>query len=179
MTQGLSAVRLRPIASSDAARIHEWAADARACRYQPWGPNSRAQTDVFVAEAVDAWTVRPQQRWAWVAVDRSDLVVGNAEVNSRGHGRAEISYAVHVERWGRGVGSAIADQLTGWAFTNLPDLERLEATCDPRNTASAGVLRHVGMTYEGTLRHVRLTRGEWCDSQVFSVLKSERPTIAE
>ena len=166
-------MRLRPITLSDADRIHEWASQPEACRYQPWGPNSRAETETFVAEAVEAWDVRPQQRWAWVAVDTEELVVGNAEVDLRGHGRAEISYAVHVDLWGRGIGSAIGDQLTNWAFTHLSDLERLEATCDPRNTASASVLRHVGMTYEGTLRHVRLIRDGWRDSHVFSILRSE------
>jgi len=168
-----SSVRLRPIVHSDADRIHEWAAQPEVCRYQPWGPNTRADTEAFVAEAVKAWEVRPQRRWAWVAVDPSDIVVGNGEVNLRGHGRAEISYVVHIELWGKGIGSAIGDQLTGWAFTHLAGLERLEATCDPRNSASASVLRHVGMTYEGTLRHVQLIRDGWRDSQVFSILRSE------
>lgn len=173
MSRELFPVRLRPIVSSDTDRIHEWASQPQACRFQPWGPNSRADTEAFVAEAVRAWEVRPQERWAWVATDSSDLVVGNAEVKLRDHGRAEISYAVHLDLWGRGLGSAIGDQLTSWAFTHLSELERLEATCDPRNTASAAVLRHVGMTYEGTLRHVLLIRDGWRDSQVFSILRSE------
>lgn len=51
------------------------------------------------------------------------------------------SYVVHIELWGKGIGSAIGDQLTGWAFTHVAGLERLEATCDPRNSASASVLQ--------------------------------------
>jgi RimJ/RimL family protein N-acetyltransferase len=94
-------------------------------------------------------------------------------VNLRGYGRAEISYSVHIDLWGQGIASAIGDLLTRWAFEHLPELERLEGTCDPRNTASASVLRHVGMTYEGTLRHVRLIHDGWRDSQVFSILRGE------
>lgn len=164
---------LRPIARSDTDRIHQWAAQPEACRYQPWGPNSYADTQAFVAAAVEAWEADPQQRWAWVAVDSSGLVVGNGEVNLRGHRRAEISYAVHTELWGQGIGSAIGEMLTSWAFTHLTALERLEATCDPRNIASESVLRHLGMTYEGTLRHVRWIRDGWRDSKVFSLLRSE------
>lgn len=166
-------LRLRPIASLDTDRIHEWAAQPEACRYQPWGPNSYADTEAFVAAAVEAWSVDPQQRWAWVAVDASDVVVGNGEVKLRGQGRAEISYAVHVELWGQGFGSAIGHLLREWAFTHLLELERLEATCDPRNVASESVLRHLGMTCEGTLRHVRWIRDGWRDSKTFSILRSE------
>ena len=120
-------VRLRPIAPSDADRIHEWAAQPEACRYQPWGPNTYADTEAFVAEAVRAWQVRPQQRWAGAATDPSDLVLGNGGVKLRGHGRAEISYAVHVDLWGQGIGSAIGHLLTAWAFEHLRNLSGLKA----------------------------------------------------
>jgi ribosomal-protein-alanine N-acetyltransferase len=167
------ALRLRPIAVSDTDRVHEWAALPEACRYQPWGPNTRADTETFIAEAVEAWTVRPQRRWVWAAVDPSDAVVGIGELKLRGPNRAEISYAVHVELWGQGIGSTIGQLLTGWAYAHLEELERLEATCDPRNVASESVLRHVGMTHEGTLRHVLRIRDGWRDSKMFSILRSE------
>lgn len=167
------ALRLRPIAVSDTARIHEWAALPEACQYQPWGPNTYADTQAFVAEAVEAWAVDPQRRWAWAAVDPSDVVVGIGEVKMRGSNRAEISYGVHVELWGQGVGSSIGHLLSEWAFAHLAELERLEATCDPRNVASESVLRRVGMSYEGTLRHVLRIRDGWRDSEVFSILRSE------
>jgi ribosomal-protein-alanine N-acetyltransferase len=168
-----SLLRLRPITPLDTDRIHEWAAQPEACRYQPWGPNSYAGTEAFVAAAVEAWSVDPQQRWAGVAVDASDVVVGNAEVKLRGQGRAEISYAVHVGLWGHGIGSAIGHMLREWAFTHLSQLERLEATWDPRNVASEAVLRRLGMTCEGTLRHVRWIRDGWRDSKMFSILRCE------
>lgn len=108
-----------------------------------------------------------------MAVDPSGLVVGNGELNLRGHRRAEISYAVHIELWGQGLGSTISELLSDWAFMHLTELERLEATCDPRNVASESVLRRLGMTDEGTLRHVRWIRDGWRDSKVFSLLRSE------
>lgn len=117
--------------------------------------------------------VDPQRRWVWAAVDPSGVVVGIGEVKLRGPHRGEISYAVHVEFWGQGVGSRIGQLLSGWAFAHLPELERLEGTCDPRNVASESVLRHVGMTYEGTMRHVLRIRDGWRDSKVFSILRSE------
>lgn len=170
---------LRAISVSDTDRVHEWAALPEACLYQPWGPNTHADTQAFVAAAVESWTVDPQRRWVWVAVDPSDVVFGIGELKLRGASRAEISYAVHVGFWGQGVGSTIGRLLGGWAFEHLSELERLEATCDPRNVASESVLRHAGMTYEGTLRHVLKIRDGWRDSKVFSILRSEWVTQHE
>lgn len=166
-------VRLRPIEITDTDRIHEWAALPEACQYQPWGPNTYADTQAFVAQAVEAWAIDPQRRWAWAAVDPSDVVVGIGEVKLREPSRAEISYAVHVELWGQGVGSRVGYLLSQWAFAHLVELERLEATCDPRNVASESVLQRIGMSYEGTLRHVVRIRDGWRDSKMFSILRRE------
>lgn len=173
MPVDVQALQLRPIRESDAARIHEWASNPLACRYQPWGPNTEAETADFVRLAVEAWSARPQTRWVWAVVDQDGAVDGIGEVTHRTTGRAEIAYAVHVDHWGQGIGTAIGRLLTHWAFAYLSDVERVEATCDPRNVGSEHVLRHVGMTYEGTLRHVMRIRDGWRDSKVFSILRDE------
>jgi RimJ/RimL family protein N-acetyltransferase len=79
---------------------------------------------------------------------------------------------VHVKHWGRGLGAAIAFSLLTTAFDSM-DLHRVMATCDPRNLASAAVLRKVGMTVEGRLRHTMKIRDGWRDSSVFSMLADE------
>lgn len=48
----VSRLQLRPIEVGDAARVHQWASQPAACRYQPWGPNTVAETDAFVTAAV-------------------------------------------------------------------------------------------------------------------------------
>lgn len=63
--------------------------------------------------------------------------------------------------------------LTRWVFEELSQVERVEATCDPRNVGSETVLRRIGMTYEGTLRHTWYIRDGWRDSEVFSILRDE------
>ncbi len=52
-------------------------------------------------------------------------------------------------------------------------LHRVYATCHPRNVASAAILRKLGMTYEGRLRHTLLLRDGWADSELFSILEPE------
>lgn len=169
----LDSLVLRPIRLSDADRIHEWTSKPEACRYQSWGPNTESETLVYVAGAVEAWNESPQQRWVWSVVDADDLVLGVGELKRHNETRAEISYIVHVDYWGRGVATVIGRLLTRWAFDTFPTLERVEATCDPRNVGSEKVLRRVGMTYEGTMRHTMRIRDGWRDSKLFSILRQE------
>lgn len=169
----LDSLALRPIRLSDTDRIHEWASSPEACRFQTWGPNTAKETLVYVTSAVDAWKARPQQRWVWSVVDGDDVVLGVGELKRHNETRAEISYIVHVDYWGQGVATAIGRLLTQWAFEADPAVERVEATCDPRNVGSEKVLRRVGMTYEGTMRHMLLIRDGWRDSKLFSILRHE------
>jgi len=56
-------------------------------------------------------------------------------------------------------------------------LHRVAATCDPRNKASAAVLAQLGMVHEGRLRHTVQIRDGWRDSDVYSILAHEWPSM--
>ena len=70
------------------------------------------------------------------------------------------------------MGTRIAGGLTDLAFADS-DVERVQGTCDPRNTASASVLRRVGFLFEGTMRHSARLRDGWRDSEMYSILREE------
>lgn len=164
---------MRPVGVTDIDWIHEWAGDPVASRFRPWGPNTMRQTTAFVVAAVDAWVEQPQHRWVWVFTNAGGPVDGLGEVKLHNETRAEISYIVHPERWGSGLGTTVARELTRWSFAELPKLERMEATCGPRNVASEHILRRIGMTEEGTMRHTLRIRDGWRDSKIYSVLRAE------
>jgi len=167
----MDVVRLRPIEQSDTQRVHEWASQERACRYQDWGPNSADQTAVFVAAAALTWSALGPRR-VWVATTSSDGVIGMGETKRHATSCCEIAYAVHVDHWGRGLGTEIARLLIAEAFADHR-VERVQATCDPRNVASSRVLRRAGLSVEGTLRHTVKIRDGWRDSTMHSVLRHE------
>ncbi|WBQ02864.1 GNAT family N-acetyltransferase [Kribbella sp. CA-293567] len=170
----LSKITLRPLQPGDWTRIHEWASLAESCRYQPWGPNTEAETRAFVTTAIASASADPRTRYAWVATHPLTGVLGTGELNIR-HAtwkRGEISYAVHPDFWGQGVASEIARILLEFGFGHL-QLERIEATCDPRNSASAAVLKRIGMTHEGILRRTVLIRTGWRDSKLHSLIRPE------
>lgn len=163
-------VRLRPVEADDWARIHEWAASERACRYQTWGPNEPAATRQFVAEALAAWQDPSRARRVWAAeADELGVVgIGELKIRSHPHLQAEIAYAVHVDLWGQGYGAAIARALVETALAE--GMHRIFGTCDPRNEASRRVLQKAGLRYEGTLRHTVNIRDGWRDSAMYALV---------
>src|SRR5580765_1306163 len=78
-------------------------------------------------------------------------VVGGAELRLRRSSTAEIAYAVHPRLWGQGIATAAARELLRLGFDEH-GRHRIFGTCDPRNLASAAVLRKIGMRYEGRMR---------------------------
>ncbi|MEU8664165.1 GNAT family N-acetyltransferase [Actinoplanes philippinensis] len=158
---------LRPLTLDDVAAVHEWAALPESCRYQAWGPNTYEQTEAYVRSAVAA----PPGRHVF-AVQAGGEVVGTAELRLHGSSTAEIAYAVHPRVWGRGIATAAARELLRRGFGEH-GRHRIFGTCDPRNTASAAVLRKIGMRYEGRMRGTVLLRDGWRDSDLYAILADD------
>lgn len=158
---------LRPLTLDDTAAVHDWARLPESCRYQAWGPNSYEETEAYVREAVAA----PADRLV-LAVSVDDEVVGSAELRLHGPTTAEIGYLVHPRRWGQGIGTAAARELLRVGFGEH-GRHRIFGTCDPRNHASAAVLRKVGMRYEGRMRGTAYIRDGWRDSDLYAILATD------
>jgi len=157
-------VTLRPLTFDDTAAVHEWACRPESCRYQVWGPNTYEQTEEYVRAAIAA---PPGRQVFGVLVD--GLVVGSAELKLHGVSTGEIAYAVHPRVWGRGIATAAARELLRMGFSDH-GRHRMFGTCDPRNVASAAVLRKIGMRYEGRMRGTAYIRDGWRDSDLYAVL---------
>lgn len=154
--------------------MHDWSRLPESCRYQAWGPNTEEDTRAFVQRAVEGWQQQPSNPRTYVAyVDDEVLGLGTLKLASAPiHRQGELAYAVHPKVWGRGLGTQIGQAVLAIGFGDLR-LHRIAGTCDPRNAASAAVLRKLGMTYEGRLRQVQLIRDGWRDSEVYSLLAEE------
>ncbi|MEH1016177.1 GNAT family N-acetyltransferase [Micromonospora sp. CPCC 206060] len=158
---------LRPLTLGDTAAVHEWARLPESCRYQAWGPNTYEQTQEYVRAAVTA----PPDRQVFAVLVDGD-VLGSAELRLHGASTAEIAYAVHPRRWGQGIATAAARELVRVGFRER-GRHRIFGTCDPRNLASAAVLRRVGMRYEGRMRGTAYIRDGWRDSDLYAILADD------
>lgn len=155
---------LRPLRSGDVPAVHAYAGDPEVVRYMDWGPNTLAETEAFVAEAV-----HPAPGVHLFAVDLGGTVIGAVQlrVTSEAHGRAEFGYALARSAWGRGYATEASVAVLAHAFDVLA-LHRVAATCDPANHASRRVLEKAGLNYEGHLRDYLLIRGERHDRLLFA-----------
>lgn len=98
----------------------------------------RVFSKVYAQDLFDVWAVRHEGRF-----------VGHAEIKpSKDVGGHEIVYALAATAWGQGLGTEIAQALTGYGFDTL-GLTEVHATVAADNAASLALLGRIGF------RHVR------------------------
>ena len=155
---------LREYREDDLDAVQSYASDPEVCRYVEWGPNTPDDTRSFLEAMIG--TAREVPRTSYeLAITVDGTVVGGVglRVRSEEHRRGDVGWVLSREVWGRGYATEAARALLGFGVASL-GLHRVEATCDPANTASARVMTRIGMTYEGRMRDHLLVRGAWRDS---------------
>lgn len=87
--------------------------------------------------------------------------------------RAEIGYHLDHEEFKRkGFMSEAVEAIINYGFEKM-NLNRIEATVSPTNTASLAVMKKFNFTREGLLRQNYWTGDRFDDSVMFSLLRSE------
>jgi len=163
---------LRPWRFGDVDDVLEYAQDpewSRFLRTLP-RPYEREHAEQFIARQLlldrathPAWAVQNQER-----------VIGG--VNARfdfANALGEIGYSIARAHWNRGYCTEAAKAVVDAAFSTLPELNRVQARADDRNTASQRVMAKLGMKKEGVLRQARVERGEPLDEAWYAILRSE------
>ncbi len=176
-TKTLTTARLtlRPFTLSDApAMYRNWANDPEVTRYLTWPTH----TDVSVSETVlHDWVPHYAEptwyQWAVVPRDVGEPIGGisivhmNEEVQS-----VHVGYCIGRRWWRMGyTGEALAEILR-FFFEEVGAL-RVDARHDPRNAGSGAVMRHCGMTLEGTLRQADRNNQGICDYAAYGILRDE------
>ena len=162
-------LRIREFVLQDHAAIHRYAGDPEVTRYMDWGPNDLRATDVFLSEAGRSAADYPRTRYALAVVRRDSAeLIGSVElqISSDDHGRGVLGYVLTRHHWGNGYATEAAAALLRYGFDEL-GLRTISATCDPANTASAAVLKKIGMRREGYLHHSVYARKQWRDRLLF------------
>ncbi|HEX4047848.1 MAG TPA: GNAT family N-acetyltransferase [Elusimicrobiota bacterium] len=87
-------------------------------------------------------------------------------------GAAEVGYSLAREHWGRGLMTEALAAFADFCFETA-GLKRLEARLDPRNPASARVLRKTGFLREGLQRRNYFAKGEFGDTELYGLLSED------
>lgn len=138
-----------------------------------------SQDQVTAAKALTAVVERsrqPERPDYLLAVTRldDDRMIGFARLGPTGVRAAHLGYAIAADHWGHGYATEAARTMLKFAFGPL-ELHRVSAAIGPENLASVAVVKRLGFSYEGRIRHHVFTNGDWRDSLLYSVLATEFP----
>lgn len=85
--------------------------------------------------------------------------------------RGEIGYILNPNFHGKGIMKEAADEALKYGFEEL-HFHSIEAVIDPRNNASERILQKTGFTKEAHFKENFFYNGEFLDSVIYSLLKS-------
>ena len=162
---------LRPYTWHDAADILAYATDAEWARYLPVPqPYTPLDAERFIAAQI----LLDHHRHAAYAIEHSGRLIGGVNIRFfEDHHIGELGYGLAPRAWGQGLTTEAATIVVEQAFAIYPQLHRIRASADPRNTASLRVMAKLGMQREAHLRQNRLHRGEWVDEAWCGLLRDE------
>ncbi len=142
---------MRAPALGDAASIlAAYAQDPEVTRYLEWRPHRHiADTESFLHRCVRAWDDAAAFPWVLIRKDTRELI-GMAEIRVRAH-MVDMGYVLARSHWHNGYMCEALTPVIAWAFAQ-PSIQRVWATCDVDNLASARVLERLGLKLEGVLR---------------------------
>lgn len=99
-----SRLLLRELTETDLDAVHGYAGDPAVTRFMDWGPNSRADTVAFLAEARRASLAVPRVSHTLAVVVRAgDQLAGAVHLGEANgeHRRGEMGYVLAAAQWGR------------------------------------------------------------------------------
>jgi [ribosomal protein S5]-alanine N-acetyltransferase len=164
---------LREFVEDDWPAVLAYQRDPLYLRFYPWTERSEQEARAFVQRFLDWQQEHPRRRFQ-LAITLDGAVIGKAGVRRLEPGSrvADMGYELAPSHWGRGYATEAARAVLDFGFAEL-DLHRVGAHCIAENTASARVLRKLGMREEGRLREHEHFRGRWWDVLLFGVLRAE------
>ncbi|GIE76532.1 N-acetyltransferase [Actinoplanes philippinensis] len=167
---------LRPFDADDVEDVWDYQREAVVARYMPWRERDRDEVAAAVRQMVTEDALSGEGDCLSLAVTDpgSGTVIGQVELVwlSETGGLGEIGFVFSPRFQGQGMATEAVRELLRLAFERL-GLHRVVGRCVAGNSASAALLRRVGMRQEAHFVEGCLLKGRREDELVFAVLRSE------
>jgi [ribosomal protein S5]-alanine N-acetyltransferase len=146
-------LRLRPFTLDDApdVRVLAGAPEVAATTLHIPHPYPAGAAEEWIGTHTEAAARGDGFAWAIERAEDRALLGGISLAVAAAHYRAEMGYWLGVPFWNQGSTTEAARRVVECGFKEF-GLHRIQATCLPRNPASARVMQKAGMSYEGLLR---------------------------
>lgn len=145
---------LRAVRTDDASDIYGYVRNPNVLRYTTGTtPREFSETEVFVRGLAN----KPDGAYAWAIRKKGHpSVIGVVEFGVGADGATgHVDYALAEEFWNRGFMTEAVRAVLQWAFSSIPDLERVQSSAMTANPASTRVQEKCGMVL------VRQERQKW------------------
>lgn len=142
-------LRLRRPQMSDAGAVFDYARDPEVTRYMDFLRHTAIGTARdFMQRCTASWESGEEYSWL-LTVKPDDLAIGTIACRVRGRD-VDFGYVLHRNYWGQGFATEAARAVVEWIWS-LESIDRIWATCDVENLASARVLEKAGLSKEAVL----------------------------
>jgi RimJ/RimL family protein N-acetyltransferase len=164
---------LRKIRLEDAPILFAaYTQDDEVTRYTTWRPHQKLeQTEEFVRSCLSAW--ERKTRFPFVIMLREgNEIIGMIDPHVEGS-IVGLGYVIAHDHQGKGYATEAARAMIDWALQQ-PEINRVYATTDVENAASARVMEKAGMQREGLLLKYIIhpdMGDEPRDSYIYAVVK--------
>jgi aminoglycoside 6'-N-acetyltransferase len=160
---------LRRFREEDAEVLAAYRSDPDVARYQSWAAPYGVVAARSLLDAQSMLEGPTRGEWIQIAVERDGHLIGDVAVELGADGlTATIGYTVATAHQGRGLATEAVGAIVDRLFDELA-VERVQASLDPRNTASARVVERLGFVHEGTAVASVLHDGEWTDDARYAL----------
>jgi aminoglycoside 6'-N-acetyltransferase len=166
-------VLVRRFRADDAEAFAAYRSDPEVARYQFWEPEMPIEEAVETVRGY-ASAVEGEPGWFQYAVElRSEgVLIGDVGVNlHENRMQAELGYTFARAYQGFGYAREAATCVLDALFAG--GLHKVDADCDARNLASAGLLERLGFRREGHRVLHTWYKGEWSDDLLFGLLAKD------
>lgn len=168
-------LRLDALHEDDAEALFAYRAEPAVARYQGWRPASQAEALDFIRAQQRVSTA---QRDCWIQrairLHADGCLIGDLGLHlpADADGSCEFGITIAPPHQGQGYAREALRAVLDVVFREY-GMHRVYASIDPRNLASAALLRALGMRQEAHFRESLKLHGEWVDDVIYALLARE------
>lgn len=166
---------LRKFKIDDAHNMFKnWVSDREVSKFLSWKPHENVEfTKILLTQWVSESENNNVYNWA-IELKEIGEVIGSICVVTlnEDYYSCEIGYCISRKYWGSGITSEALTGVIDYLFSEV-GVNRIEAKFDTNNAASGKVMIKSGMTYEGTLRQIKVRNDMFYNLAVYSILRDE------
>lgn len=170
---------LRPMRTSDAYDMYEYASREDVTEFLLWSPHpSVGYTRDYLAYIESRYASCDFYDWAVTLAGNGKMIgtVGFTRIDAPNR-LAEIGYVLSPEYHRQGFGYEAAKKIVEFGFSQL-DVHRIEVKFMQGNTASLRLSQKLGMTFEGYHRDAMLVKGRYRTIGISAMLKDDYDAVA-